>query len=73
MSIRSRHSCRKVPITRSQMAFARDARTGVPMALTPSAANTASKELVNSVSRSRMRNLTAFAWSASSIERLRAC
>ena len=34
---------------------------------------TASKEAVYLVSRSRMRNLTVFAWSARSIERLRAC
>ena len=43
------------------------------MILVPSAAKTASKEAVNLASRSRMRNVTAFAWSASSIERLRAC
>ena len=59
MSIRSRHSRRKVPITRSQMALARGARTGLLMILMPSAAKTASKEAVNLVSRSRMRNLTA--------------
>ena len=41
--------------------------------LVPSAAKTASKEVVNLVSRSRMRNLTEFAWSARSIERFRAC
>jgi hypothetical protein len=43
------------------------------MTLVPSAAKTASKEAVNLVSRSRMRNLTASACSARSIERLRAC
>ena len=32
-----------------------------------------SVEAVNLVSRSRMRNLTAFTWSARFIERLRAC
>ena len=61
-----------VPITHSQMAFAR-AWTGVLMTLTTSAAKTASKEAVYLVSRSRMRNLTGFARSASSIERLLAC
>jgi|GEM_PF-6792596 len=45
--IRSRHSRRSVPITRSQTAFARGARTGVLM---PWAANTASKDAVNLVS-----------------------
>lgn len=60
-------------MTRSQTAFARGARTGVLMTLTPSAASTASKEAVNLVSRSRMTNLVALACSASSIERLRAC
>jgi hypothetical protein len=43
------------------------------MTMTPSAAKRASKEAVNLVSRSRMRNLTGFARSASSIERFRAC
>jgi hypothetical protein len=38
----------------------------------PSAAKTASMDAVNFVSRSRMRNLTTFAWSRSYIERLRA-
>jgi hypothetical protein len=47
-----------VPTTRSQMAFARGARTGVLIILIPSAAKTASKDLVNLVFRSRMRNLT---------------
>ena len=56
MSIRPRHSRRIVPITRSQMALARGARTGVLMILMPSAAKTASKELVYLVSRSRTRN-----------------
>ncbi len=61
------------PMTRSQMALARGARTGVVMTVVPSAAKTKSKESVNLVSRSRMRNLIAFASSASSIEMLRAC
>ena len=43
------------------------------MTLMASATKMASKEAVNLVSRSRMRNLIAFAWSASSIERFRAC
>jgi len=47
MSIRSSHSRRMVPIAGSQMAFARGARTGVLMTLTPSAAKTASKEAAN--------------------------
>ncbi|MHB1504480.1 MAG: hypothetical protein ACYCTL_10680 [Acidimicrobiales bacterium] len=55
-------------ITRSQIAFARGAPTGVLMILVPPA----SKEAVNLASRSRMRNLTAVPWSASSMERLRA-
>jgi hypothetical protein len=38
MGIRSRHSRRQVPITRSQIAFARGARTGLLMTLIPSAA-----------------------------------
>ncbi len=71
--MRLRHSRRRVPITRSQMASARGARTGVLMVLVPSAANTASNEAVYLVSRSRMRNVTAFASSASAIEMLRAC
>ena len=53
--------------------LARGARMGVLMMLVPSAAKTASKEAVNFVSRLRMRNLIEFAWSASSIEMLRAC
>ena len=48
----------------------RGARTGVLMILVPSAAKTASKEAVTLASRSRMRNVTAFAWSTSSMERL---
>ncbi len=40
-----------VPTTRSHMAFARGARTGVLMILVPSAAKTASKEAVNLASR----------------------
>ena len=54
-------------------ASVRGARTGVVMTLVASAAKTASKEAVNLVSRSRMQNLIAFAWSARSIETLRAC
>ncbi len=44
MSIRSRHSRLMVPITRSQMALARGARTGLFRILVPSPAKTASKE-----------------------------
>jgi hypothetical protein len=51
----------------------RGALTGLLMILVPSAAKTASKEAVNLVSRSRMRNLTVLAWSARSMERFRAC
>jgi hypothetical protein len=72
-SMRSRHSRRMVPTRRSAMAFARGARTGVLMTLMPSAAKTTSKDLANLVSRSRMRNLTAASWSASSMEMFRAC
>jgi len=43
------------------------------MILVPSAAKTASKEAVKLASRSLMRNLAAFAWSARSVEGLRAC
>ena len=57
----------------AQMALARGAWIGVFTTLTPSAVNTVSKEVVNLVSRSRMRNLTSLASSASVIERLRAC
>jgi hypothetical protein len=47
MSIRSRHSRRMVPITRSQTAFARGDRAGLFTALVPSTANTESKDAVN--------------------------
>jgi hypothetical protein len=46
---------------------------GVLMIRIPSAAKTASKEEVNLVSRSRMRNLTGVVGSVSSQQRLRAC
>lgn len=55
------------------MAFALDAWTGVLMIVMPSAAKTASKDPLNLVSRSQMRNLTAFACSASYTQMLRAC
>ena len=61
MSVRSRHSRRNVAMTRSRTKFARGARIGVLITLVSSAAKTASKEEVNFVSRSRMRNLTRFA------------
>ena len=62
-----------VPMTRSQMAFARGAGTGVVMILMPSAANTASKDPVNLVSRSRMRNLAVLTCSVRPMQMLRAC
>ncbi len=62
-----------VPTTRSAMAFARGALTGVLMILMPSDAKTASKDEVNLVSRSRMRNLAGVVRSARSKQRLRAC
>lgn len=43
------------------------------MTVVPPAANTASKDAVNVVSRSRMRTLTGLTCSASSRETLRAC
>ena len=55
------------------MAFVRGARTGASMILMPSDANTASKDEVNFVSRSRMRNLTPATCPVSSVQRLRAC
>lgn len=58
-SMRSKHSRRMVPTNRSAMAFACGARIGVLMILTQSAANTASKDEVNFVSRSRIRNWIA--------------
>ena len=72
MITRSKHSRRMVPTKRSAMPFARGARTGVLTILTSSAAKTASKEAVNFMSRSRIRNLAAAAYSPSSIEMLRA-
>lgn len=47
-----------VPITRSQMAFARGARTGLRRIWMPSASKTASKAEVKRLSRSRIRYLT---------------
>ena len=68
-----RHSRRMVPTNRSQTAFARGAMMGVLMIRIPSAAKTASKEEVNLVSLSSMRNLTGVVRSVSSQQRLRAC
>ena len=56
-----------------EMALALGARVGLVMILVPCAVKTASREAVNLVSRSRMRKLTVFAWSARSVEGLRAC
>jgi hypothetical protein len=56
MSRWSGHSLRRVPTARSQIAFARGARTGLRVTSMPSDRNTSSKALVNLVSRSRMRN-----------------
>jgi hypothetical protein len=57
ISIRSSSSRRTVPIQRSAIAFARDARTGVRRTRMASLANTASKTPVNLLSRSRIKNL----------------
>src|ERR1035441_10108198 len=73
MSSRSMHSRRMVPTNRSQTAFARGALMGVLMMRIPSAAKTASKEEVNFVSRSRMRNLADVVRCVRSEQRLRAC
>ena len=48
------------------------ARLGLLTIVMPSPAKTASNDLVNLVSRSRMRNFTAFPWSSRSMEKLRA-
>ena len=57
--------------TRSVMGLARGARTEILRIMMPPTVKTASKDDVNLVPRSRIRNLTAC--SASSIEMLRAC
>ena len=59
IGVRSSSSRRTVPIQRSAIAFARGARTGVRKMRMPSLANTASKTLVNLLSRSRIRNTLA--------------
>ena len=55
ISIRSSSSRRRVPIQRSVIAFAWGARIGVRRMWMPSLANTASKTVVNLVSRSRIK------------------
>jgi len=57
ISIRSSSSRRTVPIQRSAIAFARGARTGVRRMRMPSLAKTASKQSVNLLSRSRIKNV----------------
>ena len=68
--LRSRHSRRIVPTNRSAMGFARGARTGVRMMLTPSDAKISSKLAMNLASRSRIKNLTATSRSARTEDRL---
>ena len=58
ISSRSKSSRRRVPIIRSQIAFALGACGGLARILIPAAVNTASKELVNYPARSLIRNLT---------------
>jgi len=57
----------------AQTVMAPGCSEGVVMTLVPSAAKMALKKAVNLASPSPMRNLIAFAWSASFIERFRAC
>ena len=68
----SRHSWRTVLTQRSAKAFALGERTGVRMASMPIEANTASKLVVNLVSRSRMRNRNRRPASSRSEVKLRA-
>ena len=62
-----------MPTSRSANALARGARTGVRMIRMPSERNTSSKLAVNLASRSRIRNVTGRARSASSNDRFLAC
>ena len=71
ISTRSRTSRRRVPIILSQIAFALGASGGLARILMPSAAKTASKELVNWPARSLIRNLTVVAHCPRSIRTLR--
>jgi hypothetical protein len=57
ISIRSGHSRRAPEIQRSAIAFARGARTGVPIIRIPAAVSTASNA-VNLASRSLIKDLT---------------
>ena len=63
----------EVPTERSAKALALGARTGVRMVLMPSDLKTASKLEVNLASRSKIRNLTGWVRSVSSMLRFRAC
>jgi hypothetical protein len=72
ISIRSSNSRRKVPIIRSQTAFARGACGGLARILALAAVNTASKEEVNCPARSLIKNLTEAARWPRSIRKLRA-
>jgi hypothetical protein len=58
ISTRSKSSRRRVPTSRSQIAFALGACGGQARILMPPAVNTASKELVNWPARSLIKNLT---------------
>ena len=60
-------------MNRSAIAFARGAPIGVRMIWMSSAVNTASKDVVNLLSRSRIRNRNRSARSPRSMSRLRAC
>lgn len=70
MSSRSVHSRRRVPIQRSQIAFAHGAWIGVLTVVMPSAWRTASKLVVYLASRSRSRKPNG---AGTSIMRFRAC
>jgi len=72
ISIRSSSSRRSSPMALSQIALARGARGGLFRMRIPSSANMASKLSVNSVSRSRIGNLSFFPRSARFIRTLRA-
>jgi hypothetical protein len=72
ISSRSNNSRRRVPIIRSQIAFALGACGGLARILMASAWNTASKEAVNWPARSLIRILAEAARWPKSIRKLRA-
>ena len=67
------HSRRALAIQRSQIAFARGARTGVAMTRMPAAAKTASNASVYLASRSLIRNFRPSVRSPRSMSVFRAC